>query len=86
MSYQCYVSMRCHNTYIDIEQLMKKNIMQKHRTEYNGQLASARFLTLYPRFKQDRTISFAFTDDPVLEKSEDEILRNFERNERNRCD
>lgn len=35
---------------------------------------------------QDRTISFAFTDDPVLEKSEDEILLNFERNEQNKCD
>lgn len=64
----------------------KQNGQQKHRTEYNGQLASARFFSLYPKFKQDRTISFAFTDDPVLEKSEDEILRNFERNERNKCD
>lgn len=64
----------------------KQNGQQKHRTEYNGQLASARFFSLYPKFKQDRTISFAFTDDPALEKSEDEILRNFERNERSRCD
>lgn len=64
----------------------KQNGRQKHRTEYNGQLASARFFALYPMFQQDRTISFAFTDDPTLEKSEDEILRNFERNERNRCE
>lgn len=62
----------------------KQNEQQKHRTEYNGQLASAKFSILYPMFKQDRTISFAFTDDPLLEKSEDEILLNFERNERNR--
>ena len=64
----------------------KQNGQQKHRTEYNAQLASARFFSLYPKFKQDRTISFAFTDDPTLEKSEDEILRNFERNERSKCD
>ena len=62
----------------------KQNGQQKHRTEYNGQLASVRFFSLYPKFKQDRTISFAFTDDPTLEKSEGEVLRNFERNER-RC-
>lgn len=59
----------------------KQNGRQKYRTEYNGQLASVRFALLYPRFKQDRTISFAFTDDPALEKEENEILRNFERNE-----
>lgn len=62
----------------------KQNEQQKHRTEYNAQLASARFFILYPMFKQDRTISFAFTDDPLLEKSEDEILLYFERNEHNR--
>lgn len=64
----------------------KQNGLQKHRTEYNGQLASVRFFSLYPKFKQDKTISFAFTDDPELEKSEDEILRNFERNDWNRYD
>ena len=59
----------------------KQNGKQKHRTEYNGQLASEKFPELYPRFKQDRTISFAFTDDPALEKKENEILQNFEKND-----
>lgn len=60
----------------------KENGIQKHRTEYNGQLALFRFPQLYPRFKDDKTISFAFTADPNLEKSEAEILANFEANER----
>lgn len=62
----------------------KENGKQKHRTEYNGQLASIRFPALYPRFMDDKTISFAFTDEAEAEKSEEEILRNFERNERRR--
>lgn len=60
----------------------KENGKQKHRTEYNGQLASIRFPMLYPRFKNDKTISFAFTEDIEAEKSEEEILLNFEKNER----
>ncbi len=60
----------------------KENGKQKHRTEYNGQLASIRFPVLYPRFRNDKTISFAFTDDKKAEKSEEEILWNFEQNER----
>lgn len=62
----------------------KQNGQQKHRTEYNAQLASARFLMLYPKFKLDRTISFAFIDNPLLEKSEEEILSKFVQNEYNR--
>lgn len=60
----------------------KENGKQKHRTEYNGQLASMRFPMLYPRFRNDKTISFAFTDNIETEKSEEEILLNFEQNER----
>lgn len=48
----------------------KENGKQKHRTEYNGQLASIRFPILYQRFRNDKTISFAFTED-----IEDENLR-----------
>lgn len=59
----------------------KINGKQKYRTEYNAQLAAIRFLSLYERFKEDRTISFAFTDNHVNEKSEEEILLNFEVNE-----
>ena len=62
----------------------KENGKQKHRTEYNGQLASIRFPKLYPKFKNDKTISFAFTENEKDDKSEEEILENFERNERRR--
>lgn len=60
----------------------KENGKQKYRTEYNGQLASIRFPVLYPKFKNDKIISFAFTEDIEAEKTEEEILRNFEENER----
>ena len=60
----------------------KENGVQKHRTEYNGQLASFRFPQLYLRFKADKTISFAFTADPSLEKNEADVLAKFELNER----
>ena len=62
----------------------KENGKQKHRTEYNGQLAAFRFPNLYPKFKTDTEISFAFTENPIEEKSETEILDNFERNESKR--
>ncbi len=55
----------------------KINGKQKHRTEYNGQLASLQFPNLYPLFASDKTVSFAFTEDKEKEKSESEILENF---------
>lgn len=61
-----------------------ENGRQKHRTEFNGQLASYKFRSLYPRFANDREISFAFTSNPDQEKSEEQILENFERNEASR--
>lgn len=57
---------------------------QKHRTEYNAQLAAVRFPSLYKMFKEDKTISFAFSEDAATEKSEEEILSNFEKNESKR--
>lgn len=60
----------------------KENGRQKHRTEYNAQLASIRFPKLYPKFRDDKTISFAFSENVEDEKSEEEILLNFEQNER----
>lgn len=59
----------------------KENGNQKHRTEYNGQLASIRFPNLYLRFKLDKIISFAFTENALEEKTEEEVLRNFEINQ-----
>lgn len=58
-----------------------ENGKQKHRTEFNGQLASYKFRVLYPRFSNDREISFAFTSNPEDEKTEEEILAKFELNE-----
>ena len=62
----------------------KENGRQKHRTEYNAQLASIRFPKLYPKFRDDKTISFAFSENIEDEKTEEEILLNFEQNERRR--
>ncbi|AXI00031.1 hypothetical protein DV702_10030 [Sporosarcina sp. PTS2304] len=59
----------------------KMNGKQKYRTEYNAQLAAIRFPSLYERFKDYKEISFAFTDDVTKEKSEEEILSNFEMRE-----
>ncbi|MBO1001277.1 DUF6037 family protein [Pseudogracilibacillus auburnensis] len=59
----------------------KMNGKQKYRTEYNAQLAAIRFPSLYERFKNYKEISFAFTDDVTKEKSEEEILSNFEMRE-----
>lgn len=60
----------------------KEKGKQKHRTEYNGQLASIRFPLLYPLFKNNKIVSFAFTDNIDDEKSEEEIMKNFVKNER----
>lgn len=57
-----------------------ENGNQKYRTAYNAQLASFKFSNLYPRFKNQRVISFGFTDDADNEKSEEEVLANFVKN------
>ncbi len=62
----------------------KEKGQQKHRTEYNAQLASVRFPKLYSEFKEDKTISFAFTENVADEKSEEEVLSNFEAKENSR--
>ncbi len=57
------------------------NGKQKYRTEYNAQLASFKYPKLFPKFKSDKTISFAFQVDESKEKTEEDILRDFvERN------
>ncbi len=53
------------------------NGKQKHRTVYNSQLAELRYPKLYPKLKDDKTISFAFTDNPAKEKTEEQILLEF---------
>ena len=67
-----------------IRHLKDDNGKQKHRSEYNSQLASKKFPILYSRFKADTTISFGFIDKEEKEKTEEEVLRNFESNERKR--
>lgn len=57
---------------------------QKRRSEYNGQLASYKFPQIYPQFRTETAVSFAFTEYSHLEKSEDEILTNFYINEKKR--
>ena len=54
-----------------------KNGNTNHRTEYNSQLAKERFPKLWEIYKNDRTVSFAFTDDPLAERSEEEIYARF---------
>ncbi len=60
----------------------KINGKQKYRTEYNAQLAMVRFPKLYKVFKDDKMVSFAFTDDINKEKTEEEILENFRKNDK----
>ena len=55
------------------------NGKQQYRSAYNGQLASHRFPKLYPLYKADTTVSFGFTDDPLKERSEEDILESFSR-------
>lgn len=49
----------------------------RHRTEYNSQLAQKRFPNLWEIYRTDTTVSFAFTDNPDEELSEEEIYNNF---------
>lgn len=49
----------------------------KHRTEYNSQLAKWRFPKLWDIYSTDKTVSFAFTDNPDEELSEPQIYDNF---------
>ncbi len=62
----------------------KRDGKQLHRTEYNSQLASFKFPKIYPSFKNDTTISFAFTSSPENEVSEEKALYNFWENERHK--
>lgn len=63
----------------------KRNGKQLHRTEYNSQLASFKFPKIFPSFKNDTTISFAFTNLEENEVDEETILYNFYENERHKC-
>ena len=49
----------------------------KCRTEYNAQLASLKFPHLYEVYRTDRHVSFAFTDKPEEEVSEQEAYDRF---------
>ena len=54
---------------------------QRHRTEYNAQLASVKFPHNYSHFANDKTVSFGFTENSLEEKTEEEVLQNFYDNE-----
>lgn len=49
----------------------------KCRTEYNAQLASFKFPHLYEIYRMDKHVSFAFTDKPEEEVSEQEAYEKF---------
>ena len=50
---------------------------EKYRTEYNAQLASFKFPHLYKIYHMDKHVSFAFTDKPEEEVSEQEAYEKF---------
>lgn len=54
-----------------------KNGNIKCRTEYNSQLAALKFPNLYNIYRNDKHVSFAFTDRAELEVSEDEAYHKF---------
>lgn len=56
----------------------------KCRTGYNAQLASIKFPKLYNLYRNDKHVSFCFTDDPNKEVSEQEAYDNFIRLEKHR--
>ena len=49
----------------------------KCRTEYNSQLAAFRFPSLYKHYRNDKHVSFAFTDDINKEVTEQEAYDKF---------
>lgn len=56
----------------------------KCRTEYNAQLAALKFPKLYELYRNDKHVSFAFTDDREQEVSEKQAYSNFIRLEQRR--
>lgn len=54
-----------------------KNGEGKCRTEYNSQLASFKFPHLYEIYRNDKHVSFAFTDNPDEEVSEQDAYNKF---------
>lgn len=60
----------------------KQNGEQKFRTTYNASLAKKRCPNLYRHFAMYKEISFCFSANPEDEKSEEEIIANFAKNEK----
>lgn len=56
----------------------KVNGIQRHRTKYNGDKTRLLRLEIYDLFFHDDTISFCYTDDPSLEKTNQELLLSFQ--------
>ena len=67
-----------------LRHLKDENGKCKHRTEYNSQLAAWKFPHLYDNYRNDKTVSFAFTDNPAEEVSEEYALAQFIKIERRR--
>lgn len=58
------------------------NDKQRHRTPYNADKTKLRRPNLYQYFKDDNTISFAYSADPLEEKTDLEIIQNFIKREK----
>ena len=61
-----------------------KNGNCKHRTEYNAQLAALQYPTVYPIYRNDRTVSFAFVDNEADSIDERTAYDNFVKLEESR--
>lgn len=61
-----------------------KNGKVPQRRECNSQLAQQKYPKLWSVFRNDKTVSFSFTDDPEAEQSEEEVYRRFVENEASR--
>lgn len=54
--------------------------MQQKRSIYRDNKARLLRPSLYEKVKDDKTITFAFTDEECIEKNDEEILNNFYNN------
>ena len=54
--------------------------MQQKRSIYRDNKARLLRPSLYEKVKDDKTITFAFTDEEYIEKNDEEILNNFYNN------
>lgn len=68
----------------DPSKIYCKNVMRncdgKKRSEFNADKTKILRKQLFDYFKDDKTISFCYSNDPCMEKSDEEILKKFAEN------